>query len=377
MKEEIKYDFNDILIKPNKQGLNSRKQVNPYYYGDMLPIMTAPMDTVVSLENAEIFLKHKITPIIPRNYINIDNFNLPFSDKTWFAYGLVEFDETFLNELEPFNIETKINILIDVANGHMPGIYERVIKTKKMYGDKLVLMVGNVANPETYRLLSDAGADYIRISIGNGNACLTSQQTGVGYPIASLIKECYEISLELKKPAYIVADGGFKTYSDIIKGLALGADFIMLGSILNKALESSAPLYINRIDLSKYEPVNSSLFNSPLSKLNEEVEYIQIMDYQFDLMVEHYKKGILDLYKPFRGMSTKEVQKEWGKNNIRTSEGINKFQKVEYTLEDWIENFIDYLCSAMSYTGDFSLTTFIGHPEIIRISQNAYQRFNK
>jgi len=202
--------------------------------------------------------------------------------------------------------------------------------------------------------------------------CLTSQQTGVGYPIASLIKECYEVSLELKKPAYIVADGGFKTYSDIIKGLALGADFIMLGSILNKALESSAPLYINRIDLSKYEPVNSSL-----SKLNEEVKYIQIMDYQFDLIVEHYKKGILDLYKPFRGMSTKEVQKEWGKDTITTSEGIKKYQKVEYTLEEWVENFVDYLRSAMSYTGDFSLTTFIGRPEIIRISQNAYQRFNK
>lgn len=171
MKEEIKYDFNDILIKPNKQGLNSRKQVKPYYYDDMLPIMAAPMDTVVSLENAEIFLKHKITPIIPRNYTNVNNFNLPFSDKTWFAYGLEEFDETFLNELEPFNIETKINVLIDVANGHMPGIYERVVKTKEIYGDKLVLMVGNIANPETYRLLSDAGADYVRISIGNGNAC--------------------------------------------------------------------------------------------------------------------------------------------------------------------------------------------------------------
>ena len=373
MKEEIKYDFNDILIKPNKQGLNSRKQVKPYYYDDMLPIMAAPMDTVVSLENAEIFLKHKITPIIPRNYTNVNNFNLPFSDKTWFAYGLKEFDETFLNELEPFNIETKINILIDVANGHMPGIYERVIKTKKMYGDKLMLMVGNVANPETYKLLSEAGADYVRIGIGNGSACLTTQQTGIGYPLASLIKECYELSLELKKPAYIVADGGFRDYSEIIKALALGADYVMLGSIFNKALESASMEFVlingGYIDIDFYIRTNAP----------NVVEIMEMNDYPntYTYMKEEYKKNRLDLYKLYRGMSTKEVQKEWGKDTITTSEGIKKYQKVEYTLEDWIENFIDYLCSAMSYTGDKTLYTFRGGPEIIKISDNSYKRFNK
>lgn len=373
MKEEIKYDFNDILIKPNKQGLNSRKQVKPYYYDDMLPIMAAPMDTVVSLENAEIFLKHKITPIIPRNYTNVNNFNLPFSDKTWFAYGLEEFDETFLNVDKPFKSEKVVNVLIDVANGHMPGILERVKKCKEKYDDKLMLMVGNVANPETYKLLSEAGADYVRIGIGNGSACLTSQQTGIGYPLASLIKECYELSLELQKPAYIVADGGFRDYSEIIKALALGADYVMLGSIFNKALESASMEFVlingGYIDIDFYIRTNAP----------NVVEIMEMNDYPdtYTYMKEEYKKNRLDLYKLYRGMSTKEVQKEWGKNNIRTSEGIKKYQKVEYTLEDWIENFIDYLCSAMSYTGDKTLYTFRGGPEIIKISDNSYKRFNK
>ena len=121
------------------------------------------------------------------------------------------------------------------SNGHMPAVFDLTKRSKEKYGDSLVLMVGNVANPETYALLSDAGADYVRIGIGNGGGCLTTQNTGVGYPMASLIKECYEISTTLKKPAYIVADGGMQTYSDVIKALALGADFVMLGSILNKS----------------------------------------------------------------------------------------------------------------------------------------------
>ncbi len=60
---------------------------------------------------------------------------------------------------------------------------------------------------------------------------LTSKNVGVGYPMASLIKECYDISCILDKPAKIVADGGMKNYSDIIKALGLGADMVMLGSI--------------------------------------------------------------------------------------------------------------------------------------------------
>ena len=61
------------------------------------------------------------------------------------------------------------------------------------------------------------------------------------------------------------------------------------------------------------------------------------------------------MYKKFRGMSTKEVQRKWGKNKLITSEGITKYNKVEYTLDKWIENLVDYLKSAMSYTNSKTL----------------------
>ncbi len=76
-------------------------------------------------------------------------------------------------------------------------------------------------------------------------------------------------------------------------------------------------------------------------------------------------------------MSTKAVQKALGKTNIKTSEGVHRFRKVEYYLAGWIENFNHYLRSAMSYTNSKTLNNFIGKIEFIFISDQAYKRFDK
>jgi hypothetical protein len=76
-------------------------------------------------------------------------------------------------------------------------------------------------------------------------------------------------------------------------------------------------------------------------------------------------------------MSHKNVQEEWGRDKLTTSEGIDKFFPIEYTYSQWVENFKDYLKSAMSYTGCNTLEEFIGEVEMIEISNNAYNRFAK
>lgn len=345
----MKLDFDDLLIQPViTTDIKSRSEINPFDENGMLPLITAPMDTVVDEGNADLFYNSKINVCLPRGENRTKNFMFQ-------SYSLEQFKNEFYETSRLVNNSDSIlYVLIDTANGHIDELINVVKNSKAFYGDKMVLMVGNVANPNTYRVLSEAGADYIRVGIGNGGGCLTTQQLGIGYPMASLIQECYHISLCLDTPAKIVADGGMQKYSDIIKAIALGADYVMLGSIINKCLESCGDNYF------QVDP------NQSASKVKITPEEA----------LQRYNDG-KQVLKLFRGMSTKEVQKKWGNETLKTSEGVVRYREVEYTLDQWVENFESYLRSAMSYCNARSLYDFVENAEFINITQNAFNRFNK
>lgn len=355
----LKFDLDDILLTPAVLSMiNSRSQVNPYDENGMLPIMTAPMDTVVDENNWIKFVENKITAILPRN----NKYEYSYLPYRWYSYGLIEFEELFINK-KP-HTDAKLYALIDVANGHMIQLFEMAKKAKELYGDKLVLMVGNIANPNTALKFASIGVDYIRVGIGGGAGCLTSVQTGVGYPMGSLIKEC-SVLIQSSKTK-IVADGGFKKFADINKALALGADYVMLGSMLNKCLESCGS--------NRYKTHSGDSFsNIEDYKLSVEIGVYPPIGSMSDecFMME----GLL--YKKYRGMSTKEVQKAWGREKLKTSEGISTYNKVEYTLEGFVENLTDYLKSAMSYTGSRTLEEFKKYNCYELITQASFNRFNK
>lgn len=341
--KNMKYDFDDISIIPAEiSEIRSRSEINPYDEYGFLPIIVSPMDTVINKNNAQLYLDCKLHICAPRNetadYYDLDtNGGLVFN-----SYSLVDFIERYLDD--DFNDNDDI-VLIDMANGHMRELLDTIVKAKEKH-TSMKLMVGNIANPKTYKLLSEAGADYIRISIGSGSACLTAEQTAINFPIASLIQECYDISCTLDNPAKIVADGGMKSYSDIIKALALGADYVMIGSLFNKTIESAGENYIFK--------------NIKVSK---------------NIASWFYNHGFT-IHKSYRGMSTKEVQKKWGAKILKTSEGIVTKRKVEYKLDGWTENFVAYLKSAMSYTNSKKNSDFVLSEKIL-ISNNAYKRYNK
>jgi IMP dehydrogenase/GMP reductase len=339
------FDFDDILIQPSESStISSRKEINPYLENGFLPLMTAPMDTVIGENNFHLFQKNKIQPVLPRT----KDPELDYIDSSVFlSYSLTDFNRIFLETTPRYETTQKMLVLIDVANGHMESLHKMASDAKQKYGERLVLMIGNVANPKTVGILSKIGVDFIRIGIGNGGGCLTTQNTGIGYPMASLI---IESSNEVLGGTKIVADGGFKKYSDVIKALALGADYVMLGSILNKCLESAGK--------------TSGVGNC------------QVINQYSEEARDFFNNGI-PLYKTFRGMSTKEVQKTWGKENLTTSEGVVRTHQVEYTLNGWVENFTDYLKSAMSYCDKKTLPEFIGKVNYNLISENALNRFQK
>jgi GMP reductase len=334
---DLKYDFDDLLIVPNTQtNIRSRYvDIDPFYKdkrkGTHLPLITAPMDSVVNHHNAHLFQKNKISVALPRT-VNEGRLFTTFT-----SYGLHDVPQ--LSEHDNF-------VLLDIANGHMSEVLRWCVEVKRKY-PKVEIMAGNIANPETYRLYCKSGViDYARVGIGNGNGCLTTQQTGVGYPMASLIRECYDIKIKSDAQVKIVADGGMKKYSDIVKALALGADYVMVGSLLSKTLESAAPTFWKGI------------------KINPSVaEFL-------------YRKGF-KLKKEFRGMSTKAAQKALGNKTLKTSEGVTRIYDVEYTLTQWTENFESYLRTAMSYSNSNTLSNFIGKVDTTLVSQNAFNRFNK
>lgn len=351
------FDFDDIVIIPTiSSPINTRKEIVPFDSNGFLPLMTAPMDTVVDLNNKDIFIQNKVHVVLPRN-VMCDNCDV------FVSYGLDQFIDYFITTKR--TSDKPFKVLIDIANGHMEKLINTAKLAKKLYGDDMILMVGNVANPSTFKKYCDIGVDYVRVGIGNGGGCLTTVQTGIGFPMAPLIQNCSIIKHQLQTNTKIVADGGFKKYSDIIKALGLGADYVMLGSIFNKALESAG------------ETINSH--ESPVytkSDLSERIYYGEVID-QYTEDAKRMHEASITLRKVFRGMSTKEVQKKWGKDDLVTSEGVVKSHKVEYTLSGWCKNFEDYLRSAMSYTGKKELHQFIGGVQYEMITQNAFKRFDK
>lgn len=332
-----KFDFNDIVIIPPRfTNINSRKEVTPFF-NTTLPLIVSPMDTVVDGNNFRLFLDEKLRVCMPRG-IN------PRSHLVFHSVSLEEFEEYIANGFQD-RLRRYTKILVDIANGHMMRLISAVKRYKAGIDILQELMIGNIANPSTYDLFAQLGVDFVRCGIGGGSACTTSANTGVHYPMASLISECYQIKKENDYETKIVADGGFRNYDDIIKALALGADFVMLGSILNKCLESCSPTYL----------------------------YGFKVDWCRELL---WECGNRNLYKSYRGMSTKDVQKTWGREKLKTAEGISKTQKVEYTLSQWVENFEAYLRSAMSYTNSRTLEEF-KESEYVFITEQAFRRFHK
>jgi IMP dehydrogenase/GMP reductase len=338
--QTMKFDWNDVSIVPETLStIASRKEINPFYDGK-LPLFTAPMDKVIDDTNVDHFVNNNINICLPRHvkYNGNDNY--------FYSYSL----DDVINMLQTGEKFPK-KVLIDVANGHMMKLYETSKLIKEKFGSNIELMVGNIANPDTYREYCKIGVDYIRVGIGGGSACTTSANVSIHYPMASLINECAMIKYSFDNPTKIIADGGFKNFSDVIKALALGADYVMLGGMFNKALESCGETFMK-----------------------------DSQDQFYEVDIQRGKTAFeagMSVYKYYRGMSTKEVQKSWNRHELKTGEGITKYNKVEYTLDGWCENFTDYLKSAMSYTNSRSLDEFIGDVRYEMITQNSFNRFNK
>lgn len=383
--KNVGYSYNDLTIVPASLSyISSRSECNPYAYGKMLPIFTAPMSSVVNEDNFFVWKQNGIIPIMPRN-VAIDKRIAYMNNGEWIALSLNEFVELFIETKLSFENGKTYHVCVDLANGHMAKLYDLIDRAKEKSskeGYTLDVMTGNIANPETYNVLYCSNVDYIRLSIGSGNGCLTTSNTGVHYPIASLIDECNSIRMyKHDKYPKIVADGGIRNFSDAIKALALGADYVMIGGLFSSFIESAAEFEDVEINkraknekrLAFYHSLKHQMMTTNIYDNSDESESIKRE------FLENYKYRNIGVYKLFYGMSTKKAQREISGNdlNLKTSEGCEKRVEVKYTMRQWVDNFVSYLKSAMSYANSTTLDDFRRNTMLIVNSVNEIISVNK
>lgn len=372
LKTNIRYGYNDVMIQPAVvSDINHRSECNPYIEDGMLPIFTAPMSTVVDTQNYDLFYENHLFAILPRN-INWEIRKEWIYKGKWVAVSLGEFED-FICKEDNFRQCPKdyhLRIVIDVANGHMKKIFMLSCLAKIIHGNHLEIMSGNIANPKTYDDYCGAYIDYVRVGIGGGAGCITSSNTGIHDGIASLLNDINYRKANGKFYTKVVADGGIRGYSDVIKALALGADYVMIGSLLAQTVESAAPIYKkNHLGSAVTEPF-SEVTTKDIRPLNE--------DKCLGKWVDKNGKVYGHLYKEFYGMASKYGQISINGEKTKTSEGIKKELEVTTNLDTWVENMTAYLRSAMSYCNITDVKCFTPTNVTVQvISNNTLNSINK
>lgn len=127
-------------------------------------------------------------------------------------------------------------IAVDTAHGHSHGVLDTVRKIRKLGGEDVQIIAGNVATGEAAEALIKAGANAIKVGIGPGSICTTRIISGVGVPQLTAVMNAVDICKNYEIP--VIADGGIKYSGDIAKAIAAGADCVMAGSVLAGTDES-------------------------------------------------------------------------------------------------------------------------------------------
>ena len=333
MKETLSFD--DVLLVPQHSGIESRSQVdisseldsNCFQHVDdstgitlNLPVISSPMDTVTERDMAMAMQKAGGLGIIHRYNTEEEQVHEVFKASDTYlgpvgaAIGMT--GDYFDRAHSLINGGASV-LCVDVAHGHH-SMMERCIKSLKDKWSDVHIMAGNVATLEAFDALASWGADSIRVGIGGGSICSTRMVSGHGMPTFQSILECSRSSYDAK----IIADGGIKTTGDMVKALAAGADFIMVGSMLAGTKETPGETFVGK----------------------------------------EQKK-----YKVYRGMASSAAQKSWrGKSS--TPEGVSTTVPYRGSVKKLLEDIAGGIRSGLSYSGARNLEELRNKSSFIRQS---------
>ena len=308
MKDVLSFD--DVLLVPKLSDIESRSVID--IGNDLsdqillsLPVISSPMDTVTEVDMAIAMSRAGGIGIIHRYNSISEQVELALgatsggARNVGAAIGVTGDFEERACALS----DVGVNVLcVDIAHGHHYSMKNALTTLREVFGSSMHIMAGNVATLEGFNDLADWGADSIRVGIGGGSICSTRIQTGHGVPTFQSIVDCAQSDRDAK----LIADGGIKTNGDIVKALAAGADFVMLGSMLAGTTESPGDIFVDRDDNKKY--------------------------------------------KVYRGMASKDAQEEWrGKSSA--PEGVSTTIPYKGSVKHILSDMAGNIQSGFSYSG--------------------------
>lgn len=219
---EMKLDFCDVLLKPKRSKIESRKDVclereftflhSPLKLTGIVPIISSNMTSVTNEIVAKKMAEHHMLACMPKT--------LEYTPSDW--------------TIQSIGLQDKPNpqatwICLDVPTAYLDVVVERTKELRSMCPES-ILIVGNVVTPKQTKKLLKNGADIIKIGLGSGVACKTRLVAGVGIPQISAIIECSKAAHSVG--GMIISDGGCQVPGDLAKAFGAGADFVMLGGML-------------------------------------------------------------------------------------------------------------------------------------------------
>ena len=344
MKKGLTYD--DILLVPKYSEVKSRSIINTNTlvsrrYGLLRPFVASCMDTVCEYKMAIKMLElggvgcihrfmtvdeqceqvSKVVEYINNNHM-YEDWGVMYDD--WHAeikqipimaaIGVNDDDIDRAIKL----VFTGVNILlIDVAHGHHVNVKNMISKLREFLPTNVDIIAGNISTKESAEDLCKWGADGLRVGIGGGSLCTTRIQTGHGVPNVTSIIDCVEGS-----SVPVMADGGIRNSGDIAKALSVGADCVMLGSLLAGTKESPGKIV---------------------------------------------EKGNGSLYKRYRGSASLETKSAHGQST-KHIEGESTMIPFKGSVEYILDKLTDGLKSALSYSGSKDIKEFHWKSEVMEIT---------
>jgi len=351
----VKLDFDDVLIKPKRSTIESRKDVDlirvfKTLHGmefEGVPIIASNMSTgnfkmLCALSEYRMFTA--IAKHHSEEWFNSEN----IEDKMrygFFTIGIRNPDEfgqllTFNDILLKEGIKTPLKIIVDVANGYVQK-FSDFIKNLRRTLPGSVIFAGNVCTPEMTEELIIAGADGVKIGVGPGSFCRTRVTAGVGYPQLDAIIACSDAAHGLN--GLVIADGGCKTPGDVAKAFCANTDLVMLGTMFAGTDECDGDI------ITKY-----------------------IHEGEYHLFQEKYEPVINEKkFKVFYGMSSDFAQESHfgGIKDYRASEGLVEEVPYKGSVSIQVRNILGGLRSCGTYIGAAKIKHFGKCASLVKVNR--------